>query len=185
MGKVIQFNMMSVDGLFEGKNKEIDWHNVDSEFNEFAIEQLDSADTLIFGRITYELMANYWPTAMAINDDPLVARKMNTLPKVVFSRTLSKVNWENTSLFHDHPDQVISNLKKSLKNNIFIFGSANLSATLIKYGLIDEYRIIINPIILGEGIPLFSGISERINLNLRKTKIFKSGNVLLHYEPKR
>ena len=90
MRKLFSFNMVTLDGYFEGPNHEIDWHNVDGEFNEFAIEQTGAVDMLLFGRVTYQLMASYWPTPDAIKNDPIVADLMNRLPKIVFSRTLEK-----------------------------------------------------------------------------------------------
>jgi len=93
MGKVIVFNLITIDGFFERPKHEIDWHHVDEEFNEFAIEQLNTVDTLLFGRVTYDLMANYWPTPTAIKNDPIVANKMNSLPKIVISKTLSHADW--------------------------------------------------------------------------------------------
>ena len=93
MRKVILFNMVSLDGFFEAPKRDINWHNVDDEFNEFAIEQMNTVDTLIFGRVTYEFMVSYWPTSEAITNDPIVAEKMNSLPKIVFSKTLSQVDW--------------------------------------------------------------------------------------------
>ncbi len=96
MRKVILANLVSVDGYFEGPNRELDWHNVDAEFNEPAEESLNSADILLFGRITYQLMASYWPTEEAIKNDLIIAKKMNGSAKIVFSKTLKKAEWENT-----------------------------------------------------------------------------------------
>lgn len=98
MGKVFLFMMVSLDGFFEGPNHEIDWHNVDGEFNEFAIEQAKDVGTMLFGRRTYELMASYWPTESAKKDDPVVAELMNSTPKNCLSRTLEKAEWNNTRL---------------------------------------------------------------------------------------
>ena len=98
MRKIFVSEMVSVDGFFAGPNGEIDWHNVDAEFNEYAIDMLDSVDLLMFGRVTYELMAAYWPSPEAIRDDPRVAARMNALPKLVFSRTLDRAAWANTGL---------------------------------------------------------------------------------------
>ncbi len=184
MGQLIFFNMISLDGFFEDKNKELDWHNVNEEFNEFAIEQLNSADNLIFGRKTYEIMAKYWPTKQAVSNDPIIAERMNGIKKNVFSKTLEKTNWENTSLFSDKTVKVVSEIKKSSKKNVLIFGSANLSKTLIQNGLIDLYRIMVNPIILCNGNPLFSDLENQIELKLTNVKSFKSGNVLMEYQPK-
>jgi dihydrofolate reductase len=183
MGKIIVFNLTTLDGYFEGPNHEIDWHHVDDEFNEFAIDQLNTADTLLFGRITYELMAMYWPTPTAIKDDPIVANKMNSLPKIVFSKTLSHVDWQNTKLVNENFAEEVSKLRKRPGKDVFIFGSSNLAVSLIPHGLIDEYRIMVNPVFLGTGKPLLKGIHNRLELKLIKTKTFKSGNVLIYYEP--
>jgi dihydrofolate reductase len=173
--------MITLDGFFEGPNREIDWHNVDEEFNEFAIEQLNSTDILLFGRVTYELMANYWPTVAAITNDPIIASKMNAIPKIVFSKTLKNADWNNTRLIKENITEEVSNLKHQPGKDIAIFGSSDLAATFMQSGLIDEYRIMINPIILGEGKLLFKGLNEKLNLKLLKTKMFSSGNVLLYY----
>ncbi len=183
MRKIILSNLVSLDGYFEGPNREIDWHNVDEEFNEYAIDFLNSVDTLLFGRVTYQLMASYWPTPTAIANDPIVAEKMNSLPKIVFSRTLEKVEWKNTRLVKEAIAEEISKLKQQPGKDSAIFGSSDLALTFIQHGLIDEYRIIVNPVVLGNGKPLFKGIKDRLNLKLLKTKVFRSGNVCLYYEP--
>jgi dihydrofolate reductase len=173
---------MTLDGYFEGLNKDISWHNVDSEFNDFAVYQLNHASLLIFGRVTYELMAAYWPTKEAIEDDPVVAGKMNSLPKIVFSHSLTKVNWANTQLIKNNIEEECRRRKRESTKDIYIFGSAELSSALDRLELIDEYRIIINPVILGAGTPLFKSTDEPRKLKLIKTRIFNSGNVLLYYE---
>jgi dihydrofolate reductase len=185
MRKVFLFNMVTLDGFFEGSKREIDWHNVDKEFNEFAIEQLNSTDLLLFGRVTYNLMANYWPTEAAIANDPIIANKMNTISKIVFSKTLKNADWNNTRLIKEHIAEEISNLKHQTGKEIAIFGSSDLVATFMQLSLIDEYRIMINPVILGSGKSLFKGMSDRHNLMLIKTKTFSSGNILLYYRPDR
>jgi dihydrofolate reductase len=178
------FDMMTLDGFFEGPAKwEIGWHNVDAEFNEFSIDQLNATDLLLFGRVTYEGMASYWPTPAAMEDDPEVADKMNSIAKIVFSRTLEKADWNNTRLIHSNTVEEVLKLKRLPGKDMAIFGSANLASTLIKQGLIDEYRIIVNPIVLGKGTALFGGISDQIKLKLVSARAFKSGNVLLRYRP--
>ena len=112
MRKLFAFNMVSLDGFFEGPNRDINWHNVDDEFNQFAIEQTSTVDTILFGRVTYELMAGYWPTPAATTDDPVIADLMNRLPKIVFSRTLQKAEWNNTRLIKDHIAEEITTLKQ-------------------------------------------------------------------------
>jgi dihydrofolate reductase len=185
MSKLILFNMITVDGFFEGPDREIDWHNIDSEFNEYAIEQLNSADTLIFGRVTYELMAAWWPKPEALKNDPVVAQKMNSIFKIVFSKTLDVAAWENTLIIKEKFDQKIKELKHEKSKDIYIFGSADLASSLRRLNLIDEYRIIINPILLGKGNPLFKEWNTKLNLKLIRVKEFKSGNVLLCYRPAR
>jgi dihydrofolate reductase len=183
MGKVIAFNMATLDGFFAGPDGEIDWHHVDEEFNEFAIAQLNSAGGLLFGRVTYQGMAGYWPTDVAIKNDPVVADKMNTLPKIVFSRTLEKVDWNNTRQVKGNIPEEISKLKQQPGKDWLLFGSADLASTLMNYGLIDEYRVMVNPVVLGSGKPLFKGVKDRLELKLASAKTFRNGNVLLCYQP--
>jgi dihydrofolate reductase len=181
MGKIILFNMVTLEGFFSGLNGEIDWHHTDDEFDHFAAEQLSSVDTLLFGRITYEGMASYWTTEAALINDPIVAEQMNSLSKIVVSRTLEKADWQNTTLLRDA--EALRQLKEQSGKDLMIFGSARLSTSLTHLGLIDEYRIMVNPVILGEGIPLFSGVNEQLPLKLLITRAFRSGNVLLIYQP--
>jgi dihydrofolate reductase len=183
MRKVILYMMVTLDGFFEGPNGEIDWHNVDQEFNELAIEQLDSVDILLFGRKTYELMASYWPTPAATTDDPIVADKMNRLPKIVFSKTLSSVEWQNTRLVKENVVEEVAKLVQQPGKDLIIFGSSDLAVTFIQHGLLDEFRIMVNPVILGDGKSLFQGIDAKLDLKLLKTRTFRSGNVLLYYQP--
>ena len=183
MKKVLFFMMVTLDGFFEGPNHAIDWHNVDEEFNTFANGQLDSVGMILFGRVTYEMMAAYWPTPAAVKNDPLTAEKMNRLSKIVFSRTLKNVTWQNTRLVKENIVEEISKLKAEPGKDMIIFGSSDLAVSLIQQGLIDEFRIMLNPVILRNGRHLFNGIRERLNLRLMKTQAFHSGNVLLYYQP--
>jgi len=183
MRKVIFFNLTSLDGYFEGPDRDINWHIVDDEFNEFAIQQTGEFGALLFGRVTYELMAGYWPTEAAKRDDPMIAGLMNSLPKVVFSKTLEKVEWENTKLVKANFVAEVLKLKQQSGKDIAIFGSSDLAVTLIEHNLIDELRIMVNPIVLGEGKPILHGFKAKLSLKLIKTRTFKTGNVLLYYEP--
>jgi len=185
MRKVFLFNMTTLDGFFEGPNQDISWHNVDDEFNEFAINQLKEVDTLLFGRVTYQGMASYWPTEFAISNDPIVAGLMNSLPKIVFSKTLNAVEWNNSRLVNDNAAEEVLKLKEQPGKDIAIFGSSHLAVTLAEHGLIDEYRIIVNPVFLGHGTPLLKGIEKKLDLKLLKVRTFKSGNVLLYYAPEK
>jgi len=182
MGKVIFFNLMTLDGFFEGPNHDINWHNVDDEFNQFAIKQLESATGLIFGRTTYDLMAGYWPSDGALKDDPVVAGWMNRLPKFVFSKNLLKADWQNTTLINGVASSELERLKQQTHGNLFIFGSADLAESFFKAGLIDEIRVIIGPLLLGSGTPLFKSPQPGKKLKLQKVHTFKNGNVLLYYQ---
>lgn len=185
MRKVILFNMISLDGYFEGPDHDINRHNVDEEFDQFAIEQVKTADALIFGRVTYQLMADFWPTPYALETDPVIAERMNALPKFVFSKTLDQVEWNNTRLVKGDAAVEVSKLKQQPGHSLFIFGSADLAATLIQNGLIDEFRVMVNPVVIGSGTSLFKDIQGLLHLDLTKTRTFQNGNVLLYYVPAR
>ncbi len=183
MRRVLFFMMITVDGYYAGPNGDIDWHNVDGEFNEFAIAQLNEADTLLFGRSTYELMASYWPTPAAVQDDPEVAGKMNSLSKIVFSTTLERATWQNTRLIKGGIAAEVARLKQEPGKAMLILGSSQLATAFIDQGLLDEARLMVNPVALGRGKSVFAGIKDRLKLRLTKTRTFGSGNVLLCYEP--
>jgi dihydrofolate reductase len=183
MRKIIFFMLTSLDGYFEGPDRDINWHNVDDEFNEFSIQQTREFGVFLFGRVTYELMASYWPTNDAKQDDPEIAEILNGSPKIVFSRTLEKADWENTRLVRENFVEEIMALKHQSGKDIAILASSDLAVTLIKHSLIDEYRIMVNPIVLGAGKALFMGIKDKLHLKLAKTRTFNSGNVLLYYVP--
>jgi dihydrofolate reductase len=183
MRKLIVFNLVTLDGYFAGRGGDISWHNVDAEFNEYAIEMVKAGNTLLFGRITYELMASFWPTPEAIKNDPIVAERMNNLPKIVFSRTLDKVDWNNTRLVKANMLSEIRKMKQESGNDMAILGSGSIVSQLAQQGLIDEYRIMVNPVILGKGKTMFEGIQDKLALKLIKSRIFDNGNVLLYYEP--
>jgi len=185
MRKIVLFNLMTLDGYFEGENADISWHNVDQEFNDFAIAQLKTADMLLFGRKTYQLMAAYWPTAEGIKDNPVIADLMNQIDKIVFSKSLEKAHWDHARVISEGLLDEVKKLKSIPGKDVFIFGSADLSSTLIDHDLIDEFRIMINPLILGNGTPMFQNITAKIDLQLLKTKVFGNGNVLLNYIPKK
>jgi dihydrofolate reductase len=183
MRKLIVFNLVTLDGYFAGQGGDISWHNVDAEFNEYAIEKANAGNTLLFGRVTYEFMASYWPTPEAIKNDPIVAERMNTLPKIVFSRTLDKVNWNNTMLVKDDMLSEIRKMKQKSGKDMAVLGSGSIVSQLAQRGLIDEYQIMVNPVVLGKGKTMFEGIQNKLALKLTKSRIFGNGNVLLHYEP--
>jgi dihydrofolate reductase len=183
MRKVIMFNLITLDGFFEGPNKwDIGWHQVDNEFNDFSIAQLDKAGGLVFGRVTYQGMASYWPTPAALKDDPIVAAKMNSILKYVFSKTLNKVEWNNSQLISRDAVQEMTRIKNEPGKDLLLFGSANLARTFSSNNLIDEYRLMVNPVVLSKGNPLFIENNRMLKFKLIDTKIFRNGNVLLSYQ---
>lgn len=175
--------VITVDGYYEGPNQEFDWPNVDDEFLDFSIEQLDEIGTLVFGRVTYEGMADYWPTPEAKRDIPEIAARMNCLDKLVVSRTLETANWENARLVQSNAAGELSSLKQQTGKDIAIFGSSNLTVNLLHAGLVDELRIMVNPVALGAGHSIFKTSDRRIPLTLLATRVFNPGNVLLSYQP--
>jgi dihydrofolate reductase len=181
--KIFAFIMTTLDGYYEGPNQEFDFWVVDEEFNRFALEQLDEVDTLLFGRVTYQGMAAYWPTPAAEQDDPRVAARMNGLSKIVVSRTLDKANWVNTQLMTGDVVTELTTLKEQPGKDIAILGSSDLTASLLQTGLLDEVWIMVNPVVLGAGKSVFRTAGERAALKLLKSTRFTSGNVLLYYQP--
>ncbi len=180
MRKIIMWNMVTLDGYFEGTNKwDIDFHSAGwgKDLEELSLEQLSGADLLLFGRITYEGMASYWPSATEE-----VAELMNAIPKVVFSRTLERADWNNTRIARDAESEV-AQLRTQDGKDVYVFGSADLCASLMQAGLIDEYRIGVNPILLGSGNPLFKPMPSSQSVKLLEARALNSGCVLLRYAP--
>ena len=175
------WNMITLDGYFEGaKSWDLDWHESiwGEELEQLSIEQLRSADMLLFGRITYEGMAAYWRT-----EKGEIAELMNRIPKVVFSRTLAQADWANTTLVNANAAATVLELKQQGDRNMFVFGSADLSATFVNQGLFDEYRLALAPVILGTGRTLFGRNFARQRLKLLESRPISTGGVILRYAP--
>ena len=160
----------------------------DDELHQHYNELLSSADTLLYGRITYQLMESYWPAIVkkptGNNPEDEFAILIDNISKVVFSRTLKNVDWKNSKLKKEVIKEEIIELKQQAGKNI-LAGSPNLIVALLQLDLIDEFQLCVHPIVLGSGLPLFKNIKERINLKLLKTKTFDSGAVTFYYEPNR
>jgi dihydrofolate reductase len=182
MRKIVVFNMVTLDGFFEGPGHDITWHNVDAEFDQFAIENARSADALLFGRVTYEMMASYWPTEESALDSPEIAAMMNAFHKYVFSNTLRSADWQNSELLRGDLVKEVRRIKELPGKDILVFGSAQLAAGLQNAGLVDEYRLLVNPILLGNGTPLFQNIQVPHALRMVRSRSFKNGNILLVYQ---
>src|SRR5512134_1836978 len=179
MRKLIMWNIITLDGYFEGVNNwDLPWHEQvwGEELERFSLEQLGSADMLVFGRVTYEGMAAYWTTAQGA-----IADYMNRLPKLVCSRTLQTATWNNTTLVKDNVAGKVARLKQQGSGNMFVFGSANLSRTLMNEGLFDEFRVAIAPVIHGRGMLLFSDGHNPQRLQLLEARSLSTGCVILHY----
>lgn len=174
---------ISLDGFYEGPAQEFDFFVVDDEFIQFSAEQLDAAGTLIFGRTTYQGMAEYWPTPDAMRDSPAVAERMNSTPKIVVSSTLTSADWSPTEVVDDAAAG-IGTLKTDDGQDLLVLGSPALTANLAHLGLLDELRIMVNPVALGAGKSLFHSMHDRLDLRLLDTHVFSSGNVLLTYRPR-
>lgn len=186
MRKLAAFTQLTLNGFFADAKSDMSWAHRrdvdDEEWAAFAAENTSSGGTLLFGRITYELMVSYWPTPQAMKDAPIVAEAMNSLPKVVFSRSLANTSWNNTKIVEHEIEAAVKDLKKESGKDIVILGSGSIVKQLAQTGLIDEYQIVINPIALGQGKTLFAGIEKMLKLKRTKTRAFDNGNVLLCYE---
>jgi dihydrofolate reductase len=158
-------------------------HKQDPEWNKFVQENSSGNGELVFGRITYELMASYWPTPMAMKNDAALAERMNKLRKVVFSRTLDKASWSNTKLVKGDMAAEMRKMKNEPGEGMVILGSGTIVSQLAEAGLIDEFQVIVNSIVLGKGRTMFEGIKDKLNLKLIKTRAFGNGNVLMSYQP--
>ncbi len=186
MRRLVVFNQTSLDGYFADANGDMSFaHNEkpDAEWDAFVAGNARGGGMLLFGRITYELMASYWPTPFAAEKMPVLAERMNNLPKVVFSRTLDKASWSNTKLVKGGMTGEIRKMKAEPGEDMAILGSGSIVSQLAQHGLIDEYQIVVIPVALGKGRTMFEGVREKVRLKLTKTRTFSNGNVLLCYEP--
>ncbi len=184
MRKLVVFNHVSLDGYFVDENGDMSWarsDHQDAEWNAFVTENASGGGVLVFGRITYQLMASFWPTPVAIENMPGVAEGMNSASKVVFSRTLDQASWTNTKLVKGDLAGEIRKMKAEPGEGMAILGSGTIVSQLAAEGLIDEYMIVVNPVVLGKGRTMFDGVKAK--LKLTKTRAFTNGNVLLCYEP--
>jgi dihydrofolate reductase len=181
--RLYSFLMVTLDGFYEGPDQEFDFWTTDEEFNRFAAGQLRDSDVLIFGRATYGGMASYWPTQGAREDDPAIAELMNTMPKLVVSTTLASADWGDTRVVGANVAEELSKLKQQPGKDLAVLGSPTLTVSLIGMGLLDELRVMVSPVAIGDGKSLFRSTDHRLRLKLLQTRTFSSGNVLLTYQP--
>lgn len=176
------FDQVSVDGYLADEQGDMSWaHRDDPEWLAYMASNARGGGALVFGRITYELMSSYWPTPAAREANPEVADRMTSLEKLVFSRTLGEPTWENTRVIRGDLAGEVRALKAQPGPDMVILGSGSIVAQLTEARLIDEYQIVMNPLILGRGTPLFAGLDRRLRLTLEGTRAFGNGNVLLRY----
>lgn len=185
MGKIVVFNNVSLDGYFTDAKGDMSFahRGPDAEWDAFVSSNARGGGILLFGRVTYDLMASFWPTQVAAETMPVVAERMNNLSKVVFSRTLEKALWNNTKLVKTDMIGEARKMKKESREDMAIMGSGSIVSQLAHHALIDEYQIVVIPVVLGKGRTMFEGITKKVPLKLAKTRTFGNGNVLLCYEP--
>jgi dihydrofolate reductase len=185
MRTLTAFNSVSLDGYFVDATGDMSWahQGADAEWSEFVSGNARGGGTLVFGRVTYQMMASYWPSPMAKKNDPVVAERMNSLPKVVFSRTLTDASWRNTTLVNNDMPGAIRRMKKEPGDGMVILGSGAIVAQLTQEKLIDEYQIIVIPVVLGGGRTMFEGVRDKPRFKLTGSRTFRNGNAMLCYQP--
>jgi len=188
MRKLVLFLHASLDGFVEGPNGEMDigWVSYDADLEKHSKDILSTADTVIWGRGTYQMMHSYWTS---VPSDPSASQHernhaewIEKTAKIVFSTTLEKVEWNNSRLVKEDLEEEIKNLKQQPGKDMVILGSPRLAHYLMQLNLIDEYKITVSPVLIGSGLPLFQGLMERVNLKLIENKTFDSGAIALVYQ---
>ncbi len=182
MARLSVFNFITLNGYYAGPNGDISWHRHGGEESKYAEEGAKSESILLFGRVTYQMMASYWPTPMAAKDNPGVAEGMNKSAKIVFSQNIEEGGVGEHQADQERPRGRSEEAEEG-KKDITILGSGSIVTQLAEAGLIDQYQIMVDPVALGEGTPLFKGMKRKLDLKLVSTRAFKSGVVLLTYAP--
>ncbi|WP_283147764.1 dihydrofolate reductase family protein [Silvimonas soli] len=186
MARLLAFFQVSLDGYFADAAGGLDWARPDphdAEWNDYVSANATGGGMLLFGRVTYELMASYWPTAYALESDPVIAGQMNRLPKLVFSRSLESVAWANTRLAQGDLPSIVRQLKANAGEDMAILGSGSIVLQLAQAGLVDEFQLVVNPVLLGQGRAIFAAMAQPLRLRLTSTRAFGNGNVVLGYAP--
>lgn len=185
MAKLSSFTFITINGYVSDLNGDISWHRHGVEENQYAMDGLNSENYLVFGRKTYEMMASFWPSPMALENDPDMAKGMNNAKKLVFSNTIEKANWQNTRIVRGDAALEMERLKETSPFDLTILGSGTLLTFFALHNLVDEYQVMIDPVALGEGVPVFKGFKGWLNLTLNKVQKMSSGVILLQYLPER
>ncbi len=182
MGQLNSFTFITLNGYYKGSANDISWHNHGGEEAEFAADSSGGGSTLLFGRVTYEMMAGFWPTPMAHQSNPVVAANMNKAEKIVFSKTLKKADWNNTHIISADIVEQVHKLKQQNKN-FTILGSGSILTQLANAGLVDSFSFMLDPVAIGKGTTVFNDIQRTLKLGLVSSRVFKSGVILLNYKP--
>ena len=183
MPRVNSYTFNTLNGFYIGINEDISWHRHGAEESEHATEGLSGNGILLFGRKTYEMMSLYWPTPAAMESAPDVAKGMNSAEKIVFSRTLQEVKWNNSRIIKENVAEEIKKIKQTGSKDMTILGSGSILTLFAQNNLIDEYQFMIDPVVLGEGSTVLKNITKKLDLKLTKSKVYKSGVILVCYEP--
>jgi dihydrofolate reductase len=185
MPRLSAFEQVSLDGFFVDASGDMSWahRQEDPEWNEFTAGNASGEGALLFGRVTYEMMESFWSTAAAKESMPAVAEGMNRMPKLVFSRKLKSVSWQNARLMKGDLVEEVRKVKKASGPDLVILGSGTIVSQLTQAGLIDGFQIVVTPIVLGKGRTLFEGVRGKVPLKLTRSRAFGNGNVVLDYEP--
>jgi len=187
MRKLTVFNQVSVDGYFKSSSGEMGWAHEqrdDPEFREFTAENASGGGVMVFGRTTYEMMAAFWPTPAAAKQFPVVAEQMTRMQKIVFSKTLDRVTWSNTKLVKGNPATELRRMKNEPGEPLVVLGSGTIVSQLAQADLVDEYQLVVIPVVLGEGTTMFEGSKKKLPLQLIRSRTFRNGNAFLVYQPK-
>lgn len=187
MSRIVVFQQVSLDGYFVDSRGDMMWakEDNDEESDAFASENASSDGVLAFGRVTYEMMASFWPSPQAYAMLPIVAEYMNARPKIVFSQTLQHADWNNTTIVRDDPAAYLGKLKKQDGQGIAILGSGSIVAHVAPHALIDEYQLMVCPLVLGSGRTMFEGVPRLLRFELNSSRVFSNGKVFLSYVPRR
>jgi dihydrofolate reductase len=185
MRKLMAFEHVSADGYFTGANGDLSWtrHDQDPEYKQWADDNTRRESVLVFGRVTYQMMASFWPSPMALEREPVMAQRMNTALKILFSRSLNEPTWSNTTLLKGNAIDEMRMLKQQPGPDLVILGSGSIVRQLAEAGLVDEFQLLITPVALGGGRTLFDGAAKKLELDHVSTRTFQNGKVLLIYKP--
>lgn len=181
MRKLTSFLFVTLNGFYKGPDEDISWHVHDEEGNRYSEQQLEAGNILVFGRKTYEMMYGFWPSSMAYDLYPKVAKGMNEAEKIVLSNTLTTADWSNTTILSDDAIEQLRKLKSTPGKDLTILGSGSLVDQLTSSGLIDRYEILLDPVIIPRGTGIFQHLQHNIKLNLEQSRSFRNGAVLLTY----